>query len=96
MLPYFADDFEYERILLRVGHVMGWGSEERALKHLGHGASDPEILAMAIYCILHYPTSLVAALMCAACTEGQSHKIAAIVGMIGAIMQVYFTQGWRV
>lgn len=87
LVTYFTDDFEYERALLRVEHVMGWGSEERALKHLGRGASDPEILAMAIYCILRCPTSLDAALICAACTEGQSHKIAAIVGMVMATIQ---------
>lgn len=85
LVAYFVDDPVYETALLRVGHVLGWGSEERALRHLGQGEHAAEILSMALYCILRYEASLPRAVLRAANTDGASDKIAAIVGMVMTI-----------
>lgn len=71
---------EFDRAILRIGHVMSFGSEERALKHLGNGWTGEEAVALALYCILKYPNDYVACVCRAANTDGDSDSIACIAG----------------
>lgn len=73
---------EFYRTLLRVGHVLSWGSEERALKHIGEGWVGDEAVALALYCALKYPDSYVKAVQRGANTDGDSDSIACIAGGI--------------
>lgn len=75
-----SDELDYA--LLRVGHVLGWGSEEQALAHLGEGWVGDEAVALALYCVLRYPNDYVAGIRRAANTQGDSDSIACIVGGI--------------
>lgn len=73
---------ELDYTLLRVGHVLGWGSEEQALAHLGEGWVGDEAVALALYCVLRYPDDYVAGVRRAANTQGDSDSIACIAGGI--------------
>ncbi|MCU0511610.1 MAG: ADP-ribosylglycohydrolase family protein [Anaerolineae bacterium] len=73
---------EFDQALLRIGHVQGWGSEERALTHLGEGWTGETAIALALYCVLRYPDDYVAAMRRAASTDGDSDSIACIAGGI--------------
>lgn len=71
---------ELDTALLRVGHVLGWGSEEAALDHIGQGWTGEEAVALALYCVLRYPDDYVACVRRGANTNGDSDSIACIAG----------------
>lgn len=73
---------EFDRTILKVGHVLAWGSEEQALKHLGEGWTGDEAIALALYCVLKYPDDYVAAVQRGANSDGDSDSIACIAGGI--------------
>lgn len=73
---------DFDAALLRVGHVLGLGSEEHALRHLGEGWIAEEAIALALYCVLRYPDDYVAAVRRGANTDGDSDSIACIAGGI--------------
>lgn len=73
---------ELDAALLRVGHVLGWGSEEAALDHIGQGWTGEEAVALALYCVLRYPDDYAACVWRAANTNGDSDSIASIAGGI--------------
>lgn len=75
-----SDDFD--AAMLRVGHVLAWGSEEQALRHIGEGWVGEEAVALALYCVLRYPDDYVAAVRRGANTDGDSDSIACIAGGI--------------
>ena len=68
--------------MLRVGHVLGWGDEVAALRHIGEGWIGEEAVALALYCILRYPDSYVDCVRRGANTDGDSDSIACIAGGI--------------
>lgn len=80
----FIEDLDEDcyRTLLRVGHVLSWGSEERALKHIGEGWEGDEAVALALYCVLKFPKSYVDAVRRGANTDGDSDSVASIAGGI--------------
>lgn len=73
---------EFDHAMLKIGHVLGWGSEERALTHLGEGWVGDEAIALALYCVLKYPNDYVSAVRRGANTDGDSDSIACIAGGI--------------
>lgn len=73
---------ELDTVLLRVGHVLGWGSEEAALDHIGQGWAGEEAVALALYCVLRYPDDYAACVRRGANTNGDSDSIACIAGGI--------------
>ncbi|MGB1289312.1 MAG: ADP-ribosylglycohydrolase family protein, partial [Aggregatilineales bacterium] len=73
---------EFDNAILRVGHVLGWGSEEKALTHLGEGWIAEEAVALSLYCVLKYPDDYVACVRRGANTDGDSDSIACIAGGI--------------
>lgn len=90
-----SEDFDYA--MLKIGHVMGWGSEEHALTHLGEGWVGEEAIALALYCVLKYPDDYVAAVRRGANTNGDSDSIACIAGgIMGARLGLdAIPQAWR-
>lgn len=75
-----SDDFD--RAMLKVGHVLSWGSEEQALRHIGEGWIAEEAIALALYCVMRYPDDYVVAVRRGANTDGDSDSIACIAGGI--------------
>lgn len=73
---------EFDQAILRVGHVLGWGSEEKALTHIGEGWVGEEAVALALYCVLKYPDDYVTCVCRGANTDGDSDSIACIAGGI--------------
>lgn len=73
---------EFDAVILRVGHVLGWTNEEAALDHIGQGWTGEESIALALYCVLRYPDDYVACVRRAANTNGDSDSIACIAGGI--------------
>ena len=88
---------EFDRAMLRIGHVLGWGSETHALKHLGEGWVGEEAIALALYCVLRYPDDYVSAVRRGANTNGDSDSIACIAGgIMGARLGIdAIPQAWR-
>lgn len=80
----FTNDIsdEFDLVMLRVGHVLGWTDEEAALRHLGEGWTGDEAIALALYCVLRYPDDYTACVRRAANTNGDSDSIACIAGGI--------------
>lgn len=77
-----AEDFD--QVLRRVGHVLGWGDEVAAMRHIGQGWVAEEAVALALYCVLRYPDSYVRAVRRGANSEGDSDSVACIAGGIAA------------
>jgi ADP-ribosylglycohydrolase len=75
-----SDDFD--RAMLKIGHVMTWGSEEQALSHIGEGWIAEEAIALALYCVMRYPDDYVGGVRRGANTDGDSDSIACIAGGI--------------
>jgi hypothetical protein len=75
-------DMTLERALLRVGHVMGWGSDIHALKHLAPDGRLESVPALAIYCVLRYPDDPQQAIKRAVYSPGQRIQTASLVGAI--------------
>lgn len=73
---------EFHQAILRVGHVLAWGSEEYALEHIGEGWVGEEAVALALYCVLRYPDNYVACVRRGANSNGDSDSIASIAGGI--------------
>jgi ADP-ribosylglycohydrolase len=73
---------EFDRAILRIGHVLGWGDEVAAMDHIGQGWTGEEAVALALYCVLKYPDDYVACMRRAANSSGDSDSIACIAGGI--------------
>ncbi len=73
---------EFHQAILRVGHVISWGSEEYALDHIGEGWVGEEAVALALYCVLKYPDDYLACIRRGANTNGDSDSVASIAGGI--------------
>lgn len=73
---------EFDAAILRIGHVLGWGDEEAALRHIGEGWVGDEAIALALYCVLRYPNDYAACVRRGANTNGDSDSIACIAGGI--------------
>lgn len=73
---------EFNSAILRVGHVLAWGSEEYALKHIGEGWVGEEAIALALYCVMRYPDDYLACIRRGANTNGDSDSVASIAGGI--------------
>jgi ADP-ribosylglycohydrolase len=83
VLAFIEDlDDDCYRTFLRVGHVLSWGSEERALKHIGEGWVGDEAVALALYCVLKFPDSYANAVRRGANMDGDSDSVASIAGGI--------------
>lgn len=88
---------DFDKAMIRVSHVLGWGSETHAMRHLGEGWIAEEAVALALYCVLRYPDDYVAAVRRGATSEGDSDSIACIAGgIIGARLGLAaIPQDWR-
>jgi ADP-ribosylglycohydrolase len=75
---------DYDRALLRVGHVLGWGDEIAAMRHIGEGWVGEEALALALYCVTRYPDDYVGAVRRGANSNGDSDSVACIAGGVSA------------
>jgi ADP-ribosylglycohydrolase len=73
---------DFDKAMIRVSHVLGWGSETHAMRHLGEGWIAEEAVALALYCVLRYPNNYVEAVRRGATSEGDSDSIACIAGGI--------------
>jgi ADP-ribosylglycohydrolase len=73
---------DFDTAMLRVGHVVSWGSEDSALRHIGEGWVGEEAIALALYCVMRYPDDYVGAVRRGANTDGDSDSIACIAGGI--------------
>jgi len=85
-LCMFVDDLsdEFDMALRRVGHVLAWGDEIRAMQHIGQGWVAEEAVSLALYCVMRYPDDYVAAVRRAANLDGDSDSVACIAGGIAA------------
>ena len=72
----------FDMTIRKIGHVLGWGSEIHAMRHLGTGNTDNELMTLALYCVLRYPDDFTMAMRRAVNTDGNSQAIAAIVGAV--------------
>ncbi len=81
---YFTDGIspEFDQAILKVGHVLAWGDQEMALRHIGEGWVGDEAIALALYCVLKFPDDYVATVRRGANTDGDSDSIACIAGGI--------------
>lgn len=59
------DDLELYHTLLRVGHVVGWGSVSRALRHIGR-TNNRQLAAAALYLAIRYDDQPLEAIKAAA------------------------------
>ncbi|MBN1965476.1 MAG: ADP-ribosylglycohydrolase family protein [Anaerolineae bacterium] len=76
---------ELDQALRRIGHVLGWGNEVAAMRHIGAGWIAEEAVALALYCVLRYPDDYVGAVRRAANSDGDSDSVACIAGgVLGA------------
>ncbi len=75
---------ELDLVLLRVGHVLAWGDEIMAMRHIGEGWVAEEAVSLALYCVMRYPDDYVAAVRRAANIDGDSDSVACIAGGIAA------------
>jgi ADP-ribosylglycohydrolase len=73
---------DFDKAMIRVTHVMGWGSETHAMRHLGEGWTAEEAVALALYCVLRYSNDYAEAVRRGATSEGDSDSIACIAGGI--------------
>lgn len=73
---------ELDQALRRVGHVIGWGDEIAAMRHIGEGWTGEEAVALALYCVMRHPDDYVAAVRRSANNNGDSDSIACIAGGI--------------
>lgn len=98
-LTAFTSDMsdEFHQAVLRVGHVLAWGSEEYALDHIGQGWVGEEAVALALYCVLKYPNEYLACIRRGANTNGDSDSVASIAGGIsGALLGLNaIPEDWR-
>lgn len=86
LLHAFTADYseDYDRALLRVSHVLGWGDEIAAMRYIGEGWVAEEAVALALYCVLRYPDSYVKAVQRGANSNGDSDSVACIAGGVAA------------
>lgn len=75
---------EFDSVMLRIGHVLGWGNQEAAMRHIGEGWVGDEAVALALYCVLKYPDNYVDCVRRGANSSGDSDSIACIAGGIVA------------
>ena len=69
-----------EQALHRIGHVIGWGSESRALKHIRASGVDDDTLPVSLYYVMRYDeTPLEGVIQAAQITEND--RIFHIVGL---------------
>jgi ADP-ribosylglycohydrolase len=73
---------DFDQALRRVSHVLGWGSETAAMRHIGDGWVAEEAVALALYCVQRYPDDYVEAVCRAANSKGDSDTVACIAGAI--------------
>jgi ADP-ribosylglycohydrolase len=77
---------EFDQAIERVPEVLAWADEEAALNHIGPtrggGWIAEEAVAMALYCVMRYPTDYVAAVRLGANISGDSDSVASIAGGI--------------
>lgn len=87
---------ELEQVLRRVGHVISWGSQEKALTHIGEGWIGTEAVGLALYCVMKYPDDVVSCMRRAANITGDSDSIASIAGgILGARLGIdSFPSDW--
>lgn len=75
---------ELDLALRRVGHVLAWGDEIRAIRRIGEGWVAEEAVSLALYCVMRYPDDYVTAVRRAANMDGDSDSVACITGGIAA------------
>ncbi|NPV68001.1 MAG: ADP-ribosylglycohydrolase family protein [Anaerolineae bacterium] len=75
---------ELDLALRRVGHVLAWGDEIMAMRHIGAGWVAEEAVSLALYCVMRYPDDYVAAVRRAANMDGDSDSVACIAGGVAA------------
>lgn len=74
---------KFDMTIRKIGHVLGWGSEHHAMRHLGTGEKYEEIVTLVLYCILQHPTSYLSAVECASkAPHNNSTLVAQIVAML--------------
>ena len=85
-----------EQSLHRIGHVIGWGSELRAIKHIRASGIDDDALPLSLYYMLRYDEVPIEGVMMAAQTA-ESRRIAHVVGMAMGLQHGIhvFPQVWR-
>lgn len=70
-----------EQALHRIGHVIGWGSESRAIKHIRASGVDDDVLPIALYSLMRYEETPLESIIKAAQIR-EKDRIAYVVGMI--------------
>lgn len=72
----------FELNLLRIGHVLSWGSEQHAIRHLSQPAGKGTILAQALYAILRHHSNAGAMLRQALSVREQAYLVALWTGIM--------------
>lgn len=67
----------FDRALLRIGHVLGWGSRRHALRHL-YDDNLASAVAIALYAIVRHPDDPAAMLDCVAASPGHHAEVSAL------------------
>ncbi|MCB9460043.1 MAG: ADP-ribosylglycohydrolase family protein [Anaerolineaceae bacterium] len=85
-----------EQALHRIGHVVGWGSQTRAIKHIRASGVEDTMLPIALYFLMHNIDSPISGITAAVELEPASWHIAVVVGMAtGALYGVeIFPSAW--
>lgn len=88
---------EFDKAIIKVNGVLALDDEVQALRSLGEGWVGDEAVALALYCVLHYPDDYVAAVRRGANSDGDSDSIACIAGgIVGARLGLEaIPQDWR-
>ena len=73
---------EFDMTIRKIGHVLGCGSENHAMRHLGTGEKYDEVATLALYCILQHPNSYLSAVKCASKASQNSAMITQLVGLL--------------
>lgn len=74
---------DYDMTIRKIGHVLGWGSEVHAIRHLGTGETPQEVVTLCLYCLLRYPNSYHSAIKV---TSKIAHNNKIIAQIIGSLM----------
>ncbi len=72
----------YDMTIRKIGHVLGWGSEAHAIRHLGTGETPEEIITLCLYCMLRYPNSYHSAIQVTSKIPRNNEIIAQIIGAL--------------
>lgn len=68
--------------LLRVGHVLSWGSEAHAMKHISQSMGALAIVPLAVYCFLKHLPNRERCSLCAKGAPVEAERVLSLVNLL--------------